>query len=120
MDTSKHILVVDDEADIVELVSYNLKKEGFGVDSALNGETALRKIRKGKYDLVVLDLMLPGIQGMELCRILRNDPKTEALPLIMLTAKGEERYSIGNSSSMLYGVTKPLSSLGQLMFILEG
>lgn len=90
MDTSKHILVVDDEADIVELVSYNLRKEGFSVDSALNGETALGKIRKGKYDLVVLDLMLPGIQGMELCRILRNDPKTEALPIIMLTAKGEE------------------------------
>jgi len=90
MDTSKHILVIDDEADIVELVSYNLKKEGFVVDSALNGETALGKIRKGKYDLVVLDLMLPGIQGMELCRILRNDPKTEALPIIMLTAKGEE------------------------------
>jgi phosphate regulon transcriptional regulator PhoB len=90
MDTSKHILVVDDEADIVELVSYNLKKEGFSVDSALNGETALGKIRKNKYDLVVLDLMLPGIQGMELCRILRNDPKTETLPIIMLTAKGEE------------------------------
>jgi phosphate regulon transcriptional regulator PhoB len=90
MDTSKHILVVDDEADIVELVSYNLKKEGFSVDSALDGETALGKIRKSKYDLVVLDLMLPGIQGMELCRILRNDPKTESLPIIMLTAKGEE------------------------------
>jgi phosphate regulon transcriptional regulator PhoB len=90
MDTSKHILVVDDEADIVELVSYNLKKEGFSVDSALDGETALGKIRKNKYDLVVLDLMLPGIQGMELCRILRNDPKTESLPIIMLTAKGEE------------------------------
>ncbi|NWF51802.1 MAG: response regulator [Nitrospirae bacterium] len=90
MEKSKHILVVDDEADIVDLVSYNLKKEGFSVDSALNGETALGKIRKGKYDLVVLDLMLPGIQGMELCRILRNDPKTETLPIIMLTAKGEE------------------------------
>jgi phosphate regulon transcriptional regulator PhoB len=90
MDTPKHILVVDDEADIVELVSYNLKKEGFSVDSALNGETALGKIRKSKYDLVVLDLMLPGIQGIELCRILRNDPKTESLPIIMLTAKGEE------------------------------
>lgn len=90
MDRSKHILVVDDEADIVELVSYNLKKEGFSVDSALNGETALGKIRKSKYDLVVLDLMLPGIQGIELCRILRNDPKTESLPIIMLTAKGEE------------------------------
>jgi phosphate regulon transcriptional regulator PhoB len=90
MDTPKHILVIDDEADIVELVSYNLKKEGFIVDSALNGETALGKIRKSRYDLVVLDLMLPGIQGIELCRILRNDPKTESLPIIMLTAKGEE------------------------------
>jgi phosphate regulon transcriptional regulator PhoB len=90
MENSKHILIVDDEADIVELVSYNLKKEGFTVDSASDGEAALRKIRKGKYTLVILDLMLPGIQGMELCRILRNDPKTAALPIIMLTAKGEE------------------------------
>jgi phosphate regulon transcriptional regulator PhoB len=86
----KNILVVDDEADLVELVSYNVKKEGFLVDSASDGETALTKIRKGKYDLLILDLMLPGIQGMELCRILRNDPKTAVLPIIMLTAKGEE------------------------------
>ena len=90
MDTPKNILVVDDEADLVELVSYNLKKEGFIVDSASDGETALTKIRKGKYGLLILDLMLPGIQGMELCRILRNDPKTSVLPIIMLTAKGEE------------------------------
>ena len=90
MDTPKNILVVDDEADLVELVSYNLKKEGFIVDSASDGETALTRIRKGKYDLLILDLMLPGIQGMELCRILRNDPKTSVLPIIMLTAKGEE------------------------------
>jgi phosphate regulon transcriptional regulator PhoB len=86
----KNILVVDDEADLVELVSYNLKKEGFLVDSASDGEKALTKIRKGTYDLLILDLMLPGIQGMELCRILRNDPKTSVLPIIMLTAKGEE------------------------------
>jgi len=90
VETPKNILVVDDEADLVELVSYNLKKEGFIVDSASDGETALTKIRKGKYGLLVLDLMLPGIQGMELCRILRNDPKTSVLPIIMLTAKGEE------------------------------
>jgi phosphate regulon transcriptional regulator PhoB len=90
VETPKNILVVDDEADIVELVSYNLKKEGFIVDSASDGETALTKIRKGKYGLLILDLMLPGIQGMELCRILRNDPKTSVLPIIMLTAKGEE------------------------------
>ncbi len=86
----KHILVVDDEADLVELVSYNLKKEGFRVDAASDGETALTKIRKDRYDLVILDLMLSGIQGMELCRILRNDTKTSSLPIIMLTAKGEE------------------------------
>ncbi len=90
MDTSKYILVVDDESDLVELVSYNLKKEGFAVDSASDGEAALSKIRKGKYDIVILDLMLPGIQGIELCRIIRNDPKTVNLPIIMLTAKGEE------------------------------
>ncbi|MDI6889410.1 MAG: response regulator [Thermodesulfovibrionales bacterium] len=90
MDPPEHILVVDDEADLVELVSYNLKKEGFIVDSALDGEVAINKIKKGRYDLIVLDLMLPGLQGMELCRILRNDPKTEGLPIIMLTAKGEE------------------------------
>jgi len=87
--STKEILVVDDEPDIVELVSYNLKKEGFSVSSASDGEEALGKIRKGKFDLVVLDLMLPGIQGMELCRILRNNPETERLPVIMLTAKGE-------------------------------
>jgi phosphate regulon transcriptional regulator PhoB len=84
------ILVVDDEPDIVELVSYNLNKEGFEVSSAADGEEALKKIKKGNFNFLILDLMLPGIQGMELCRILRNDPKTKRLPIIMLTAKGEE------------------------------
>ncbi|HYA12324.1 MAG TPA: response regulator [Thermodesulfovibrionales bacterium] len=110
MDTPRHILVVDDEADLVDLISYNLKKEGFSVDSALDGETALTKIRKGRYDLVVLDLMLPGIQGIELCRILRNDPKTESLPVIMLTAKGEEVDKIlGLEMGADDYVTKPFS-----------
>ncbi|HLA50167.1 MAG TPA: response regulator [Thermodesulfovibrionia bacterium] len=90
MDIPKHIFVVDDEADLVKLVTYNLKKEGFLVDSAQDGEKALAKVKKGKYDLIILDLMLPGLQGMELCRILRNNPKTYSLPIIMLTAKGEE------------------------------
>ena len=86
----KKILVVDDEPDLVELIAYNLKKEGFDVSSAPDGEEALNKIRKETFDLVLLDLMMPGIQGMELCRILRKDPKTENLPIIMVTAKGEE------------------------------
>jgi phosphate regulon transcriptional regulator PhoB len=87
---TKKILVVDDEPDIVELVSYNLKKEGFEVSSASDGAEALAKIRKGRFDFLILDLMLPGLQGIELCRILRNDTKTKNLPIIMLTAKGEE------------------------------
>jgi phosphate regulon transcriptional regulator PhoB len=110
MDIQKNILVVEDEADLVELISYNLKKEGFSVESALDGETALSKIKKGRYDLVVLDLMLPGIQGMELCRILRNDPKTENLPIIMLTAKGEEVDKIlGLEMGADDYITKPFS-----------
>jgi phosphate regulon transcriptional regulator PhoB len=110
METSKHILVVDDEADLVELVSYNLKKEGYTVDSAYDGEAALIKIRKGKYDLLVLDLMLPGIQGIELCRILRNDSKTMNIPIIMLTAKGEEIDKIlGLEMGADDYITKPFS-----------
>jgi len=110
MDTPKYILVVDDEADLVELISYNLKREGFSVDSALDGETALSKIKKGRYNLVVLDLMLPGIQGIELCRILRSNPKTETLPVIMLTAKGEEVDKIlGLEMGADDYITKPFS-----------
>ena len=110
MDAPKHILIVDDEADLVELVSYNLKKEGFTVDSASGGEAALTKMRKDKYDLVILDLMLPGIQGIELCRILKNDPKTAGLPIIMLTAKGEEVDRIlGLEMGADDYITKPFS-----------
>jgi phosphate regulon transcriptional regulator PhoB len=88
MNTRK-ILVVDDEPDLVELVSYNLKKESFKVFTSPDGEDALEKVRKGQFDLIILDLMLPGIQGVELCRMLRSNPKTENIPIIMLTARGE-------------------------------
>ena len=84
------IFIVDDEPDIVELVSYNLRKEGFDVSSSLDGEDALARIRKEKFDFVILDLMLPGIQGMEICRRMRGDPLTKNIPIIMLTAKGDE------------------------------
>jgi len=90
MTDTKKIMVVDDEEDIRELIVYNLKKDGFTVSSASDGEEALKQIRAGHFNLLVLDLMLPGIQGMELCRTVRNDPKTKDLPIIMLTAKGEE------------------------------
>ena len=110
VDIPKRILVVDDEADIVELVTYNLKKEGFIVDSVSDGESALTKVRKEKYSLLILDLMLPGIQGIEICRILRNDPKTAGIPVIMLTAKGEEVDKIlGLELGADDYVTKPFS-----------
>jgi len=104
------MLVVDDEPDIVELVSYNLKKEGFDVSSASDGEEALGMIKKGDFDFFILDLMLPGLQGMELCRILRNNPKTAQIPIIMLTAKGEEIDRIlGLETGADDYMTKPFS-----------
>ena len=110
MNTPKKILVVDDEPDLVELVSYNLRKEGFIVELASDGESALKKIKKDGYDLLILDLMLPGIQGIDLCRILRNDPKNSGIPIIMLTAKGEEVDRIlGLEMGADDYITKPFS-----------
>ncbi|MGC2064049.1 MAG: response regulator [Thermodesulfovibrionales bacterium] len=110
MSESQHILVIDDEPDIVELVSYNLRKEGFIVSTAPEGEEGLRKIKTEDFALIILDLMLPGIQGMELCRILKKDAKTEKLPIIMLTAKVEEvDRIIGLESGADDYMTKPFS-----------
>lgn len=107
----KNILVIDDEADIVELISYNLKKEGFSVDYAYDGEAALKKIKGNKYDLIILDLMLPGIQGLDLCKIIRGIPETSNLPIIMLTAKGEELDKVlGLEMGADDYITKPFST----------
>ena len=104
------ILVIEDEIDISELVAYNLKKEGFLADSIDNGEEALKKIQSGAYNLIILDLMLPGISGIELCRILKNDPQTSLIPIIMLTAKGEEIDKvIGLEMGADDYITKPFS-----------
>ncbi len=104
------ILVVDDEPDIIELVRYNLVREGFSVYSAESGEQALRKIRSESYNLVILDLMLPVISGIELCKILRKDEKTSSIPIIMLSAKAEETDKIvGLEIGADDYVTKPFS-----------
>ncbi len=84
------ILVVDDEEDILELVKYNLEREGFQVKCAESGETAMTRTRQEAPDLIVLDLMLPGIDGLEVARRLKQDQKTAGIPIVMLTAKGEE------------------------------
>jgi two-component system phosphate regulon response regulator PhoB len=88
--SKKSILVVEDEEDIQQLVSYNLVRAGFDVDCADSGEEALQRVREKKPDLLLLDLMLPGMNGSEVCRVLRLDAQTRELPIIMLTAKGED------------------------------
>jgi len=84
------ILVVDDEEDILELVRYNLAREGYQVTGTLTGEDALRKVRSDSFDLIVLDLMLPGMDGLAFTKTLKNDSRLRSIPIIMLTAKGEE------------------------------
>ncbi|MDE2848634.1 MAG: response regulator [Gemmatimonadota bacterium] len=84
------ILVVDDEPDIVEIIQYNLEKSGFDVIVAADGPVALEKARDETPDLIVLDLMLPGLEGTDICRILKQDERTRSIPILMLTAKSEE------------------------------
>lgn len=104
------ILAVDDEKDILELVSYNLRKEGFDVVTSLNGEEAMTLIKKDTYDLIILDLMLPGIQGMEFCRMLKHSDQTAGIPVIMLTAKSEEMDKVlGLEMGADDYITKPFS-----------
>lgn len=86
----ERILVVEDEEEIQELIAYNLNKEGFKTIAALSGEDALKKARAEKLDLVLLDLMLPGMDGLDVCRALKKGEKTQTIPVVMLTAKGEE------------------------------
>ena len=84
------ILLVEDEEDILELVRYNLDREGYRVIAVATGEKALKALKEETYDLVVLDLMLPGVDGLEVCKRIKSDPETGDVPVIMLTARSEE------------------------------
>ncbi len=86
----ERILLIEDEPDIAEVLQYNLEKEGFQVDLARRGDTGLEMVRKEHPDLILLDLMLPGVDGLEVTRLLKRDPATAHLPIMMLTARGEE------------------------------
>jgi len=88
--SKERILVVEDEEDILELVRYNLAKEGYHVTGAITGEDALKKAVVEAFDLIVLDLMLPGIDGLEVTKKLKSNRATEQIPIMMLSAKGEE------------------------------
>ena len=106
----ERILVIDDEKDLLELLEYNLSKEGYQVSGLTSGEAALKAVRINPPDLIVLDLMLPGIDGMELCRILKNDPHTRHIPILMLTAKSEESdVVVGLEVGADDYITKPFS-----------
>lgn len=104
------VLVVDDEKDIIELVSYNLEKEGFRVISATAGEKALELVSSEEPEIIILDLMLPGIDGLDVCRELKRSDQTSSIPIIMLTAKGEEsEIVIGLELGADDYITKPFS-----------
>ena len=86
----KTILIIEDESDLAELVAFNLEKEGYRPLIATDGPSGLEAARHNPPDLILLDLMLPGMSGMEICKILKSKEKTARIPIIMLTAKGEE------------------------------
>jgi len=104
------IVVIEDEADILEIIDYNLSKEGYEVCSALDGEEGLQLVKKEVPDLVLLDLMLPGLDGIEVCRKLKAGAATQSISIIMVTAKGEESdIVLGLGMGADDYVTKPFS-----------
>ncbi len=106
----KSILIIEDEKDIVDLLEYHLKQSGFSVTSALDGSTGLERARKKSPNLIILDLMLPGMDGKDICRSLRSNPLTQSIPILMLTAKAEETDRlIGFELGADDYVTKPFS-----------
>ena len=106
----EHILIVDDEEDVLELVRFNISKEGYVTETAGSGEEAIAKVKNKVPDLILLDLMLPGIDGLQVCRQIKSDHKTEHVPIIMITAKGEESDIVtGLEIGADDYVTKPFS-----------
>ena len=110
MNDIKKILIVEDEKDIRNLLIFNLQKHHYEVDSIHDGEKALPLIRKNKYDLILLDIMLPGVNGFDLTRIIKNDNLISQIPIIMLTAKGEDEDIVkGLTIGADDYITKPFS-----------
>jgi len=104
----KKILVVDDEVDLVETVRFPLELEGFDVLVSYNGEDALNQARKEKPDLIILDLMLPKLDGYKVCRLLKFDERYKHIPILMLTAKTQEKDKIlGKETGADEYITKP-------------
>ena len=104
------IVIVEDEPDILEILTYNLERENFKVQSSLDGLVGLKLIQRELPALIILDLMLPSIDGLEICQHLKKDPRTSGIPIVMLTAKGEESDIIlGLGIGADDYITKPFS-----------
>jgi two-component system phosphate regulon response regulator PhoB len=108
--TMKRVLVIEDDPDIVELLRYNLEKEDFRVTAATDGKSGLELLKRSSPDVLILDLMLPGLSGIEVCKAIRRNPEHERLPILMLTARGEETDRVlGLELGADDYVTKPFS-----------
>lgn len=104
------ILVVDDEKDILELIDYNLSKNGYRVKTSLSGEDALELMKENDYDLIILDLMLPGADGFDIAKIIKADKQKANIPIVMVTAKADEADKVaGLEIGADHYVTKPFS-----------
>ncbi len=110
MSDDKRILIIEDEADLADLLGYNLRKAGYRADVAADGNAGLKRAMDERPDLVILDVMMPHLSGLQVARLLRTDPKTTSIPILMLTAKGEETDQIaGLQVGADDYVTKPFS-----------
>ncbi len=107
---NEHILVVEDDEDIQQLLTYNLIRKNYQVSCAVHGKQALDMVKEKKIDLILLDLMLPGFDGFEICKAVRKDPASREIPIIMVTAKGEEADIVrGLECGADDYITKPFS-----------
>ena len=108
--SKEKVLIIEDEKDIVKMLDYNLRKEGFRIFSANNGEDGLDMARRENPDLILLDLMLPEMDGLDVCKAVKNDAKTTHIPIIILTAKAQESDKVvGLELGADDYVTKPFS-----------
>ena len=115
----KSVLIVEDEGDIRELVQYNLEKEGFRVSVAETAEKGLEILENSQPDLLLLDIMLPGMDGLEVCRFLKSGKETSNVPIIMMSARGEESDIVaGLELGADDYITKPLD-LEKLLFLID-
>ncbi|HMA77163.1 MAG TPA: response regulator [Candidatus Krumholzibacteriaceae bacterium] len=121
--TERKVLVVDDEANITQILEFSIEAEGYQVVSASNGEEAIEKARKEQPNLIILDIMMPKVDGYEACRALKSNPLTKKIPVILLTAKGREidkrlGYEVGATDYIVkpFSPSKLIEKVNQYLY----